>query len=535
MPISKKLKVIAATVLTTALLAGCSATADNIKTSDTAIKDGPNVLRVLAGSEVKDMEPIIKDVEKNTGVKVEFEYTGTLDGTELVASGGAKDKYDATWFPSNRYLALLNGGSAAIKHEEKIMSSPVVLGVKPAVAARLGWDKKSPTWTDIVTAVNEGELKYGMTSPVSSNSGFSALIEAATALSGTGSVLTSADITKVSPTLKQLFKGQNLTAGSSGWLADSFVAKPGATDTIFNYESVLKSLKVDGKPLDIIVPSDGVITADYPLTLLSSASSAKEKLYDKVTKYLETDAVQTKIHSVTQRRTSTSAQSSATVFELPFPNQLDTVQSLISTYLSEIKKPSDMVFTIDTSGSMGGQRITDLKSALNSLTDVKQDKNGFVAFQSRETINYVEFSSAVKSDKTFAITEKNRDKDLESIQSYIDNLSASGGTAIYDSLEKSYENALKLKAANPDHFVSVTLFTDGENTDGAGYADFEKFYKKQVSADTGIQTIPTYVIIFGDANGDELTKLGALTNGKAFSASDGSKLPSIFKEIRGYQ
>lgn len=60
------------------------------------------VLHVLAGSELADVEPVLAGVEERTGVDVELDFTGTLDGTQLVAEGGAAGRYDATWFPSNR-------------------------------------------------------------------------------------------------------------------------------------------------------------------------------------------------------------------------------------------------------------------------------------------------------------------------------------------------------------------------------------------------------------------------------------------------
>lgn len=511
-------------------LTGCSLT--GTQTNQNA--DSSVTLRVLAGSEVKDMAPIMAKLEAATGVHVSFDYTGTLEGTQAVASGAVSGKYDATWFPSDRYLSLLPGGPAAVKHETKIMSSPVVLGVKEGVAAKLGWDTKTPTWAEIVSAVKAGSLTYGMTSPVSSNSGFSTLIEAATALSGTGTVLTPDNIATVAPDLKALFKGQTVTSGSSGWLADKFTSSPKQADAIFNYESILKSLNVEGKPLTIVAPSDGVITADYPLTLLSSAAKEKEALYNKVVSYLNKASTQEEIHTATLRRTAATNQSStATAFELPFPNKLDTVQALISAYLSEIKKPSNITFTVDTSGSMGGDRITGLKKALSMMVDANGN-NSFVTFNNREKITYVEFSDRIKSEKTFTINSSTRASDMTKVQDYINILQADGGTAIYDALKYSYQKALASAKADPDTFTSIVLFTDGINNAGYGYDQFKKYYNNLRKTDPKVKTIPTYVVLFGEGDTTELTDLSALTGGKAFDALSGNLTP-IFKEIRGYQ
>ena len=531
---NKSLKILAGVAALGLMLTGCSSnSADTTVTGGLA--DGPNVLRVIAGSEVGDMAPILADLKNETGVEIKVDYAGTLEGTQNVANGSMNGKYDATWFPSNRYLALLEGGTAAIAKEQKIMSSAVVLGVKPAVATSLGWDKESPTWQKILEAVETGELTYGMTSPVSSNSGFSALIGAATALSGTGDALTVNDVDSVTPALKTLFKGQTLTSGSSGWLAQKFSENP-TQDAIFNYESVLRSLTVENQPLTIITPSDGVITADYPLSLLSSAVPEKQALFEKASTYLLSEKVQQKIHDLTKRNTKAggSANGGATAFELPFPNKIDTAQKLISTYLSSAKKPSHMVFDIDTSGSMGGNRIKQLKSALLTMTDTAGGYNSFIAFQPRETINYVEFANTVKSNKVFQIDDTDREEQLRTIKKYIESLEADGGTAIYDSLEASYSNALAAHKSNPDSFTSIVLFTDGENTNGKSYNDFVTLYNQLAEDNPEIKNIPVFTVRFGEGSSGELAGLATLTGGKVFDASK-TDLTRIFKEIRGYQ
>src|SRR5690349_14348934 len=71
--------------------------------------------------------------------------------------------------------------------------------------------------------------------------------------------------------LKDFLAGQKITAGSSGWLADAYVKQPNAVDGLINYEAVLLRLNQKLSPdsrLELIYPTDGVISADYPLMLL---------------------------------------------------------------------------------------------------------------------------------------------------------------------------------------------------------------------------------------------------------------------------
>src|SRR5690242_2139843 len=232
-------------------------------------------LRVLGGSELADMKPVLDRAAKATGVTVKLTATGTLDGTEAVTSGKADGAYDALWFSSNRYLALYPDADRKLATSTKIMSSPVVLGVTGDTAHRLGWDSHPVTWADIATAAGNHAFSYGMTNPAHSNSGFSALLGVATALAGTGGPLDAAQVAKATPALRAFFGAQVLSAGSSGWLSDAYRRRESGggppLDGLVNYESVLLSLNRNlERPLTLIYPTDGVVTADYPLTLLAS-------------------------------------------------------------------------------------------------------------------------------------------------------------------------------------------------------------------------------------------------------------------------
>jgi hypothetical protein len=102
------------------------------------------------------------------------------------------------------------------------MLSPVVLGVKHSLAQRFGWTgNPNVTWADIQARSKAGELRFGMTNPTASNSGFVALVGVAEALAGSGAALNAGTINVAG--LKDFFAGQALTAGISGFLAGSYV------------------------------------------------------------------------------------------------------------------------------------------------------------------------------------------------------------------------------------------------------------------------------------------------------------------------
>ena len=167
---------LAASLLAGSLLAACGST-----TISTDLGD-PNTLAVLAGSEVKDLEPMLPDIRKATGVSLVMTYSGTLEGAEAIDGGAAAD---VAWFASGHYLSLLPSAGGRIVAQQKIMLSPVVIGVKQSVADKFGWtNNPNVTWKDIQAKSADGSFRFAMTNPAASNSGLTALIGVASALSG---------------------------------------------------------------------------------------------------------------------------------------------------------------------------------------------------------------------------------------------------------------------------------------------------------------------------------------------------------------
>ncbi|WP_433411429.1 VWA domain-containing protein [Microtetraspora malaysiensis] len=503
------------------LAAACSSGAES--------PDSPDTLRILAGSEIKDLEPLLRRAAAEIGVRVKPAYTGTLDGAEQVASGRADGAADAIWFSSNRYLSLIDGAPARLSTQTKVMVSPVVLGLKPAKAAELGWNKKAVSWADIAEAAKAGTFTFGMTNPASSNSGFSALVGVAAALSDADGALSAAQISAVTPKLKDFFSAQRLTAGSSGWLADAY-GRDTSVDGMVNYESVLMGLR---EPVTLVYPSDGVVSADYPLTLLASASEEKKVLYGRLTAWLRTPAVQKEITTTTHRRPIVPGVAldprfgSSQLIELPFPNRRDTADLLIATYLNQVRVPAHAMFVLDTSGSMRGDRLEALRQALVALTGADTSASGaFSRFSDRETVTMIPFNGTAGRPTAFAVPDRNPSPVLAQIREFAERLDAIGGTAIYDSLRAAYD-----QPATPGHYTSIVLMTDGQNTNGSGYADFEAYYR---ALPEERRRTPTFVVLFGESDVEEMRAVAALTGGAVFDARSTS-LSSAFKEIRGYQ
>jgi Ca-activated chloride channel homolog len=532
-------------------LAGCSGSSgggsdDGTPGATTPAAGAARTLRVLAGSELSDMAPILEKVAANTGVRVALDFVGTLDGAEAVANGSASTKYDAVWFSSNRYLTLLPEARTRISTQQKIMTSPVVLGLRDPVARQLGWAGKPVSWAQITAAAAAKQFTFGMTDPSASNTGFSTLISVAAALSGAGDALSAKDVDAVAPRLRTFFAGQGLTAGSSGWLADAYVrratgaAPGGAIDGLFNYESVLLSLNAAGKlpaPLTVVYPSDGVVTADYPLTLLDTASPAARTAFAAVTTELRGPARQRDILTNTRRRpidatvALPSTMGDRTLIELPFPAQRDAVDDLLGSYQNTLRRPSRTIYVLDTSGSMRGARIASLKAALTALTGADTSLSGrFARFRTREQVTLLAFNTAAADPIVVTVPPSGADAALTRIRTAVAGLTARGDTAVYDALDRAYD-LVGSGATATGPITSIVLMTDGENTDGSSYADFTTAFRARPAA---ARAVPVYPVLFGESANEEMTRLATLTGGRTFDARKAT-LASAFKEIRGYQ
>ncbi|MEU9931324.1 substrate-binding domain-containing protein [Streptomyces anulatus] len=486
-------------------------------------------VRVLASSELSDMDPLLEKAREATGITVRPTWAGTLDAVERLASGKADGAYDAVWLSSNDYLRLDPEAARRIASETPLMASPVALGVRPATVRRLGWDADAVSWAQVHRAVAAGELTYGMTDPSRSNSGFAALISVASGLSGAQAALTEADVREAGPKLKEFFAGQRLTSGSSGWLASAY-ARRSTVDALINYESVLLSLNRDtGAGLTVIRPRDGVVTADYPLSALTGATPDARDAVRALAEHFRSTGVQREITARTLRRPVVAAARPADPLspeqrrELPFPGTRSVADGLLSSYEHRLRRPSRTVYVLDTSGSMKGGRLAQLKSALNGLTG---------EFREREQVTLLPFGSTVKQVRTHTVDPADPKAGPAAIRADTAALSAEGDTAIYSSLAAAYDH---LGPDTESAFTSIVLMTDGENTAGRSAAEFASFYRALPAAR---QVTPVFPIVFGDSDRPELESIASLTGGRLF---DGTKeegpgsLDGAFEEIRGYQ
>jgi Ca-activated chloride channel family protein len=504
-------------------------------------------LRVLGSTDLKDMKEVVGAAAEATNVALDIAYVGSPVGAQTVASGKADGKYDVLWFDSNAYLSLQPKAAGRVATSTKTMTSPVAFGLDSQIARRLGWDRKPPTWAAIARAASAGKFSYGMSNPATSNAAFTALASVATALAGSGGVLEADQVDEVAPDLRRFFSAQNMTSESASELADRFAAKfgkRGGSDGLLNYESELVGLNASGKlkrPLTVVIPSDGVTSADFPIALLSGASPATQSAYEVLTDWLRSPAAQQLIMDKTSRRpVSPGVKPDSGKFgkrmliELPFPARRAVLDRLLTSYLNSIRRSTQSIYVLDLSGSMQGERITALRNALISLAggSGKVSSSGYAVFRRRETVTLIGYSDSVQSPKAFSIPAEKPGAALARIRRAAAGLKAEpNNTATYSALRAAYRLADREVRAHPGALTSIVLMTDGETNRGINGAEFRSFYRKLPHQ---TRSVPTFTVKFGTADAGALGGIARLTGGKLFSVK-GTRLVTAFRQIRAYQ
>jgi Ca-activated chloride channel family protein len=477
-------------------------------------------LTIVAGSEIEGIKPLIQEASTKLGFPIEVKYTGTIEGVEAV-KGGAN--YDIAWFGNAKYFYDTQESAKRIKLSEKIMFSPVVVGVRAESFAKNGLDEsKNYTWKDIASWVKDKHMTYAMTDPSVSNSGYVALMGVVYATANKGENLKVGDVNSTS--LQEFFKGQKITAKSSSWLMDNF-NKDTSIDFVVNYES---SVLNNPTKLVPVYPNEGIITADYPMLLLNDKKTAQYKAF---VEYMKSKAVQERlVNQYKYRANNGDVMQSQKVFdtnkllvEMPFNPDADLSDAILTSYFNEYKKPAKFAFVIDTSGSMGGQREVEMKTMVDSF--VKGSISKYATVRNREFIDIVPFSTQVYETQHFDY--KTKDK----MNEFVQNLRMDGGTAMYDAVATALFNLANDKKVNGDKYrYSVIVLTDGMSNQGADMNAFADWYNKN---QMGSQDIRIFAISFGDADMNQLNGITGLSGGKVF---DGKKnLASAFREIRSYQ
>lgn len=497
---------------------------------------GEATLRVLSGSENRELEPIIQECVRETGINIVMEYKGSVDIMRELEAGA--ETYDAVW-PANSLWISLGDKSHLVKHVQSTSTTPVVFGIRQSLAEELGFTDREVSVGEILEAITTGKLSFCMTSATQSNSGASAYIGFLYALLDKQEGMTVEDLQQeeLGRQIKELLGGIERSSGSSDWLKDMFLK--GDYDAMVNYESLIISanqeLEEQGRePLYVVYPYDGLSISDSPLGYVDHGEKGQEEAFLKVQEYLMSDDVQDQIQK-TGRRTGYEGVSAENedIFNkdwgidterilspITMP-AADVLEEALNLYQTQFRKPSLTVYCLDFSGSMYGEGQEQLMEGLAQVMLQDQARANLLEASEGEVNIAVIFS-----DQVLNVYDAGNPTD-ENMQQLYDKISRHecvGGTDIYLAAEEalSYLEQYDLSAYTP----AVILMTDGESNGSHSMEDLKSAYQD------GGYDVPIFSILFGEAYEEGLQEIADLTNGRVFDGRE--DLVGAFRSVKGY-
>ncbi len=517
---------------------GCSAELKNSGSSTSiSIFGAKETLKIASGSENQELEGILKDFTQKNNINIEITYKGSLDIMSELQNESTD--YDAVWPANSLWINMGDSKLHRVKDVKSTSLTPVVFGIKKSIAEKLGFVGKQVSVKDILTAIQNKQLTFCMTSATQSNSGASAYIGFLYALLGNPGIITAQDLDnqELKDQLRSILSGVNRSSGSSDWLKSLFLSSD--YDAMVNYESLIIStneqLVSQGKePLYIVYPYDGLTIADSPLGYVNKNNSSKEDAFKKLQDYLLSPEIQDKIqHS--GRRTGFSGinDNNKDVFKaewgvdtkkilspikMPAP---EVITKALNMYQTELKKPSINIYCLDYSGSMSGDGVSQLTSAMQQIL-IQENASQYLLQATKDEINIViPFNDSIIN--TFNTTG-NAPSDLSKLFNQMSGERPGGSTDIYSPAIKGLELLKNYDLTK--YQPAIILMTDGQSNKGKGFNDFKNEYEKAKL------DVPVFSIMFGDASSDQLNQIADLTHARVF---DGRKnLIAAFKSVRGY-
>ena len=494
---------------------------------------GDQTLRIVSGSENKELEPILEEYADEEDIRIEMSYKGSLDIMRLLEEEDIS--YDAVWPASSLWLTV-GDIDHRIKHAESISITPVVFGIRRGLAEELGFVGREVSVRDILSAIEAGKLKFCMTSATQSNSGASAYIGFLYALLGNPEMITMEDLQseELKTQVRELLYGVDRSSGSSDWLKDMFLE--GDFDAMVNYECLMiqtnEVLEDRGEePLYVVYPYDGLSLADSPLGYVDQGEEEKEELFLGLQEYLLSEETQDAIQRTGRRTGYTGiSERNREIFREEWGLQPDRVLSPIrmpetevlfeclNLYQTELRKPSLSVYCLDYSGSMSGRGNRQLVEAMEQLLIQENAAKNFLQASQDEVNILIPFNS----EPIDVFMAAGNGSELEGLYERVEEQTPGGGTNMYSAIVEGLDLLYSFYLS--DYTPAIILLTDGQS--GGSIDDIEPYY-----SDLGV-SIPIFSIMFGDADESQLEELAEYSNARVFDGRE--NLTEAFRSVKGY-
>ncbi len=436
-------------------------------------------------------------------------------------------------------------GKDLIASTDNLVLSPVVIAMWKPMAEAIGWGKKPLGWTDILAlAKNEkgwqaygfpqwGKFKFGHTHPEFSNSGLISLFAEAYAASGKTAGLKLTDLEK--PQTKQFIAGVEQSVvhygSSTGFFGRKmFTNGPEYLSAAVLYESmVVESYSQSNLPLPIVAiyPKEGTFWSDHPVGIVERDWVSPEhreaaKIYiqyllarpqqEKAKEYgFRPASVDVALAEPLDAAHGIDPKEPKTTLEVP---SVEVINGILQVWKAQ-KKHSNIVLVLDTSGSMNEEgKMQSAKEGAKQLVQLLDDG---------DTFSFLPFSSELHWTEQDALVKDRRAQLLMNV----DSLFASGGTALYDSIDGAYQHLAAGKSSD-SKIQAVVVLTDGEDTESKMKLN-ELMERIKYNGET--RAIHVFTIAYGrDAKKSILQQIAESTQAKFYEGNP-KNIVEVFRDI----
>ena len=415
-----------------------------------------------------------------------------------------------------------NGEGTVVGATTRYAVSPVVIAMWRDVAQSMGYPDKPLGWGDLLAkAQSDPNFKWSHPSTTSA-SGLLATLAEFYAGAGKTRGLTDEDV-QAQRTLEYVSAIEKTVRyyGEGEWPIAQRVVQQGRSylDAFVCSEQIVVWARGKGADLVAIYPAEGALWQDHPLALLEQPglTDAQRMTFARFSDFVRSPEAQKKVLELGYRPADLDISLSSagspiraengvdpaqpkTSLQIPAPAVLQTVQQ---TWWAT-KRRANIMLVVDTSGSMQGDKITNVKQALRIF--VEQIQND------QERVGMVLFSSQVYGTLQPRELRTNR----QSLYSTIDSIQAGGNTALLDGVRVAYNQLQTLN--DKDRINAIVVMTDGlENNSSISLSRLTDYMRS--SNQTGAP-VAVFAIAYGkDADYKTLKSLADSTGGQVREGS----------------
>jgi Ca-activated chloride channel family protein len=395
--------------------------------------------------------------------------------------------------------------------------SPVVIAMWEDAARELGWPNQPIGWSDLVGyAIDHPDFSWSHPSTASA-SGLLATLAQFYAAAGVTRGLTPADMERPD-TVSRLQEMQRTVSyyGEGEWATAQQVNARGRNylDAFVVQEQLVVWLNRQGHDIVAIYPREGSLWEDHPLALLETANLTNDQrmAFEALADRLAGPESQKLVLENGYRPADLSldikgADSPLTAANGVDPEQPETTLQLAGAQVIEqaqnvwwlIKKKTNVYLVVDTSGSMEGEKLNNVKEAL--ATFVNQIEG------SEERVGLVEFWGTVDIRVPLGRLGDNRADLLSTIQA----LEPGGDTALLDGMMVAYKELARLD--DSERINAIVVMTDGQ--ENASRVSLRELTNRLDDSAQSATPIVVFAIAYGrDADYDTLEQIAVPSGGQ---------------------